>query len=225
MAKHKLTEHELAIAREQSFWVWFWENGLRRFLDRWLPLHMVLGVALAFALDQRLSDVAKAALLPVAAILVALAFAWSGSIVGILQTTQLQRVTQEDGGKSLRNIAFTFQMAILVILITIVIWSLLAAGLVDGLPWWRITALRYLGRSAVFTLSSITVRECWQVTLFVQHGLITLMQVTRAEQNQEQGGAPAQPTPAQLGQGPTTASGSLTHEEEAVKHRSAKTIR
>ncbi len=127
------------------------------------------------------SDVAKAALLPVAAILVGLAFAWAGSAIALLQTSQLQRVGQREDGLALRRVVFGFQTAILVILSAIVLWSLLAAGLGDNWSAARIEWLRWVGRTAMFALSSITVRECWQVTLAVQRQIVQHMQVARAE--------------------------------------------
>jgi hypothetical protein len=198
MKKPPLTELERKIAREQSFWIWFWERGLSSFWDRWLLLHLVLGIVLAVVLDGRLSDFAKVALLPVAAILVGLAFAWSGSIVALLQTTQLQRVGQQRGGQVSRTIVFTLQQAIFVILFTVVLWSLIAGGLVDGWAWRCAPLLRYIGRTVTFALSSIMLRECWQVTIAVQRGLMSFLQVSAAEQQNQQGQAPVNPAvPAQ----------------------------
>jgi hypothetical protein len=226
MPKRSLTEHERTIAREQSFWIWFWERGLASFWDRWLPLHLVVGVVLAFVIDGRLSDFAKGALFPVAAILVGLAFTWAGSIVALLQTAQLQRLGQHKGGQ----IVFVLQQAILIILVAIILWSLVAGGLVDGLTWARIQVPRYIGRTAMFALSSIMIRECWQVTIAVQRSLMSFLQISAAEQQKQQPAPSVPATPAaqerpRIGEGAATEASTGDHLTEGQVEESKRSVR
>jgi hypothetical protein len=174
------TELERRIAHEQSFWRWFWFDGARTFLDRWLILHVAVGFALNAAIPHTLADIAKSALLPVAAILIGLAFAWSGSALALLQTSQIQRLGQENDGLVFRRIVLQFQAAILVILSVTVVWSLAAAGIGDAWTWAHGPFVRTVARASLLALSSLAFRECWQVTLAVQRQLIIHMQVYRA---------------------------------------------
>ncbi len=161
---------EREVRSDLSFWRWFVREGLQKFVDFWLIVHVVVGLALALALPSRLSDVAKAALIPLAAVLVGLAFAWSGSAAGLLQSQPLQRVGAQNAGTNFRNLAFTYQAAVLVVLTSVVLWSLIAGGASDVVVASQVP--RIVGRTLIFALSSLTVRECWQITLGVQKTLI-----------------------------------------------------
>lgn len=158
---------ERRVRAELDFWRWFAERGLRSFWDRWLVVHLLIGIALAFLVRERLSEVAKVAFLPFASILVGLAFAWGGNAVAVLQTPEMQLVgSHPEDPTRYRSWVFSYQLAILVILVTLLVWALLAVGIANEHPLlFRHEAARVVGRTAAFALSSIAVRECWQVVL------------------------------------------------------------
>jgi hypothetical protein len=163
-------EHEL------DFWQWLWPTGLRTLADRWLALHVVVGGAVAAAVDKPLSGIALTVFLPFASVLVGLAFAWGGNAMAVLQSDELHTIGSQPGAPNgYRDWVFAYQLAILVILVVLVVWTLAALGVSDVLA--RIFPRRGLpihtsGRVAAFALSSIAVRESWNVVLGAQGQLI-----------------------------------------------------
>jgi len=163
-----LKEH---IRKELSFWHWLHQEGLRRLRDRWAFAHGSIGALLAWSMDTPLSTIATSALIPIGSLIVGLAFAWSGNIGALLQSVELQEIGTHDNGRTFRNWVFTYQLAVLVVLTTACVWSLIAAGFFENgivgtaiawtLPEWSHT----MGRALAFALMSLTVRECWQVAL------------------------------------------------------------
>ncbi len=164
------------LRRQLSFWHWFWHHGLRAFWSPWLIGHVFIGSLLSFLIRDRLSTVAGTALIPLASLLVGLTFAWSGNAVALLQSDELQQLGKSNNGEVFRKWVFDYQVGILAVLVTTTAWSLLAAGLVNNdyvasaSPWVRIA-----GRTAMFALSSLTIRECWSVASLIQRKILSIM--------------------------------------------------
>jgi hypothetical protein len=168
-------------ARANSFWFWLLRLGLRRLLwNRWLIAHILVGCALAWFVPGRLSFIAGSALIPLASILVGLTFAWSGNAASLLQSVEIQRVGAQDAGEKFRTYVFTYQGALLLVLVLTTLWSLLASGIANE-PEVTNLWVRMFGRSAIFTLSSLTVRECWSACVGVQQMLLVQMDQRQAK--------------------------------------------
>lgn len=161
--------------RINSFWWWMWSVGLRRYWGRWLVVHVIVGACLALIIPGSLASFALTAIIPMASILVGLTFAWGANAVSLLQTTEIQRVGAEDNGSRFRIYVFTYQNAVLVVLTTTTIWALLAAGIAVNLPLVENYYARIFGRALIFTLSSLTLRECWHACVGVQQMLLSQM--------------------------------------------------
>ena len=74
----------------------------------------------------RVNVAATSILLPLAGIFIGLTFAWGGNAVSLMQSEEINKIADyKEGG--LQVYAFKFQSAILVLLITMVVWGL--AGL------------------------------------------------------------------------------------------------
>lgn len=164
------------LARELAFWPWFWGTGIRSFWDRWLVLHVGIGLALALGVSGALSSIALTVFIPFASVLVGLAFAWGGNAMAVLQTDELHEIGNHPLKRdAYRDWVFSYQVAILVIVSVLVVWALAGVGLSDRLAQvvvcWRIP-IRMTGRAAIFALSSIAVRECWSVVLGAQAMLL-----------------------------------------------------
>ncbi len=169
---------------EPSFWRWMAESGLRRFWNRWLIVHALVGAVLAVAVPGRLSNFAGIALMPLASLLVGLTFAWSANAASLLQTDEVQRIGTEDNGKKYLVFVFTYQGALFLVLATATIWSLIAGGVIDQ---WLIANLmvRHAGRTLLFALSSLTIRECWHSCVGVQQMLLSVRTQRSAKQQAE----------------------------------------
>jgi hypothetical protein len=160
-----------------SFWYWFLKGGEERpgwlrLLDRWLALHALIGVGLGLVVKKRIGDVGEGALLPLAGVLVGLSFAWSGNALALLQTPEIERVARHQRG-GLRDYVYTFQLSILVLLVTICAWGIASLGVFE-ITWpgtANVPAYRSVA-SLMYGLTSLAIRECWQVVMGGQWLLI-----------------------------------------------------
>src|SRR5437868_3586789 len=100
-----------------EFWQWFlswrWDvPGISKFWDRWLIVHLIIGLTFAWLVPVPLVEAAKTVLLPLASVLVGLSFAWAGNAQALLQTTEIERFSEKHAA-GIRNYVFTFLTAIL----------------------------------------------------------------------------------------------------------------
>lgn len=166
------------------FWTWFFRGtggkpGYRKFLDRWFFFHLILGIALAWVVPISLKEAANAVLLPLAGIFIGLSFAWGGNAQALLQTEEIEKLTDYHPG-GFEDYIYTFQAAILAILVTLAGWGFAGLGLFDDV--WPKTSSRpaYLCvAGSLFFLASLTIRECWHVVLGAQLMLIARRKIKR----------------------------------------------
>jgi hypothetical protein len=157
-----------------SFWRWLWRKGLRRFLDGWLLAHLGVGILLHVGIDRSVKDSALAVFVPVGAIAVGLTFSWGASASALLQSPWVREVGAVDGGQRFRNWVFSYQLAVLTTFVVLIAWALVALGIGHRLSTILGVAaqLRVPGRVLLFPLSSLAVRECWQVVSATQTYLL-----------------------------------------------------
>lgn len=137
-------------------------------MDRWLLLHTAVGVALSLLLPMSLQSAAQAVLLPLAGIFIGLSFAWVGNAQAILQSNELELLYEQHPG-GFENYAYSFQSAILAILITLIAWSFAALGILDAQCLWTCPLWSYQAATAfLFFLASLSLRECWHVVMGAQ---------------------------------------------------------
>jgi hypothetical protein len=168
-----------------TFWSWLFKGsgngaGLKRFLDRWILLHITVGLALAFLTPIPLKEAAVTLLLPVAGIFIGLSFAWGGNAQALPQSTEIENMSSfRDGGYV--EYVYTFQAAILLILVTLVLWAIAGLGVFD--MTWPTCSNRYvyfLISFFLFFFSSLTLRECWHVVLGAQSMLLARFQIRKS---------------------------------------------
>jgi len=159
-----------------SFWAWFFKgsggkSGIKRFVDWWSLIHIVVGVILALIVPVDIKTAANSVLIPLVGILIALSFAWAGSSIALMQSTEIDKLTDyHEGG--FEEYVYTYQLAILVILITMVIWALGGLEIYDTV-WPTGMCKYYLGvKIVLYTMLSFTLRECWHLVLVSQYMLV-----------------------------------------------------
>jgi hypothetical protein len=167
-----------------SFWTWLFRGedfraGWRKYWNPWLILHIAVGGGLAWLVPLSLREAANAVLLPLAGIFVGLSFAWAGNAQALMQTSEIEIVADHHRG-GFREYVFTFQSAILTILVTLGLWGLAGLGVFDrscpwSCPWWGYSVVRIV----LFASASITLRECWHVVLGAQWMLLAQREVKR----------------------------------------------
>lgn len=161
-----------------SYWIWFIKGsggkaGYRRIINRWMFFHIFVGYSLTYLVRIDLTSCANTVILPLAAIFVGLSFAWVGNAQALLQSERMELIYKHHKGGFIEY-AFTFQTAILALLISLVLWGM--AGLQVFDRTWPTTGCPNsynLIKFILFTNSSIALRECWHVVLAVQWMLIT----------------------------------------------------
>jgi len=150
-----------------SYWQWLVKGsggkaGCRRIFDKWLLLHIPIGVLLAFLVPLSLEACANTVLLPLAGILVGLSFAWAGNAHALLQTEEITRLSEHHEGGFVEYV-FIYQTAILTILTTLICWGLAGLGIYDRVwPTSCSVKLYFAIKTLMFVISSLTLRECWQ---------------------------------------------------------------
>lgn len=153
-----------------SFWEWLLfgssgRAGFRKILDNWLWLHFLVGVLCGFSLPVTLKDAGTTLLLPVAGVFIGLSFAWGGNALSLLGSKEIQDLSRHRVG-GIAEYLYTYQLAILMILATLVLWSLAGLGYFDRVWPERRSSLSYKTVSAVlFSMASLTLRECWHVVV------------------------------------------------------------
>lgn len=176
--------------RSLSFWWWLVKgsgghSGLwRLFLNRWVILHLVIGVGLAFLVPVCLRQAASIVLIPLIGILIGLSFAWAGNAQALMQSSEIKELTKHHKG-GFTEYVFIYQTAILVILVTLVVWALAGLSVFDDV--WPTQGRRiwyFVVEAVIYALSSMTLRECWQVVLGTQVMLIVQTKIKEAKEKQ-----------------------------------------
>jgi hypothetical protein len=153
-----------------NFWNWLIKIGLFQFLDKWLIFHLIIGFLFQHFLKMPLYELAWKLIIPFAAILVAIVFAWSGNISTLLQTKEMDLFRRRNNFDTYINYIFNFQLVALVNLTLIILWSLLGLDPFHGIKIQY--SIYAIGRTLVFAFTSLAVRECWTMILRLQLHLI-----------------------------------------------------
>jgi len=166
-----------------SYWRWFLRGsgdkpGYRRLLNWWAVLHLFIGIALAKLVKMDLKTCGNTVLFPLASIFIGLTFAWAGNAMVLMQTREIDELGDYHRGGFVEYV-FVFQTAILVILVTLVMWGLAGLQIFDNQwpqvcsPWY------YVIKTILFAFSSLTLRECWHVVLGAQWMLIIQREIRK----------------------------------------------
>ncbi len=164
-----------SINERFHFWKWLLTNGLRQFFDKWIFFHLVLGYFLQSLLKIPLHEVAMKAFVPFSALLIALVFAWSGSITSILQAKEMNDIRKANGFTIFKDYVFNFQLATLLNFVLIVSWAFIS---LDPFKGHQTNHYFYIFiRITVYAFSSLVVRECWNMILRLQLHLISIAMI------------------------------------------------
>lgn len=166
------------------FWEWLFigieksKPGVLKLADRWLFVHCLIGLVLAYFSDLKIYEAASTFLLPLAGVFVGLSFAWAGNAQALLQDTHIEQLAQKNP-EGIEGYIYTFQLAILVILITLGAWGIGALKIFDA-PKLGSCFVSFLIETCLFSLASLTFRECWHVVLGSQILILTRHKIKKA---------------------------------------------
>ena len=156
-----------------SFWKWMFIGsgagpGIYRLFNLWLLVHIFVGISLALLVPISLEESSNGLLLPLAGILIGLSFAWGGNAQALMQTDEIMQVASKHKGGFFEYL-YAYQLAVLLILVSLTCWALAGLGIFDQV--WPINQNTWqynLISTILFSLASITLRECWHVIVGAQ---------------------------------------------------------
>lgn len=167
------------------FWQWLFvgldskKPGFFSFVDGWLIVHIIVALALSYSVSVGIKEASATVLLPLASIFIGLSFAWAGNAQALLQESEIEKLT-ENHPDGIESYLYTFQLAILVILITLVAWGMAGLGLFEAYVF-KINCLQYLVKFCLYFLASITLRECWHVVLGSQIMILSRYKIRKID--------------------------------------------
>lgn len=125
---------------------------------------MVGGLAAALV-DLPLAEVSTKALFPLMAMFIGLTFSWAGNAHALLQSPEIRRATNDHPG-GLAAYVFSFQLCILVLLVTMAAWVAPLLELRYFLPSQvGLDAFNALAEGALYGLISLAMRSSWHAVL------------------------------------------------------------
>jgi|SRR5687767_3465296 len=168
----------MEIQTSFSFWHWLAKGsggrpGYRRLVNLWTLFHLTVGLLFAVVVPVTLVTAANTVLLPLAGVLVGLSFAWAGNAQALLQVSEIEEMTEHHPG-GFQEYVFVYQAAILTILITVVAWAIAGFEVFDKV--WPTSAQEksyFAIKTLLYTVSSLTLRECWHVVSGAQWMLLS----------------------------------------------------
>ena len=96
-----------------SYWRWFFKGsgakpGYRRLVNTWIMIHLIVGVIVSFVVPVNLENAANTVLLPLVGILIGLSFAWAGNAQALLQSSEIDKLSEHHEGGFIEYV-FTYQ--------------------------------------------------------------------------------------------------------------------
>lgn len=165
----KMSQETLKI----NFWEWFFKGqdsspGYLRIFDRWIFLHLTIGALLSALTPNNTQLISNSVMMPMFGILIGLGLAWAGNAMALLQTDEIEKLSEHVPG-GLAQYVFLYQLAILVILLTLVLWSMAAFGIIDAQYNYETHKRTHmLIKAILFCFFSLSLREVWQLVLGTQ---------------------------------------------------------
>jgi len=146
--------------------------GYRRLLNFKYLGDLTIGALVFLLVPMPLQEAGGTVLLPLAGLLIGLSFAWGGNAQALLQTSEIENLSKHHPG-GFEEYVYTFQTAILAILITLCAWGLAALGVIDrpSIFEWGYRLYPVVG-TLLYSLMSLTLRACWGVVVGAQNLLI-----------------------------------------------------
>jgi len=173
-----------------TYWQWLRAGsgdraGFRSVINVWILFHVAAGLVLAAIVPAALPSAANTVLLPLFGVFVGISFAWAGNAHALLLTSEIDEVVKRTPG-GFTDYVYLFQTAILVLLTTLVAWGLAGLGVFGD----KSGPFREMSGSAavavlLYSLLSISIRECWHVVLATQSMLLAWRAVQTARSDGE----------------------------------------
>lgn len=160
-----------------TYWKWLFHGvdgskpGISQYCDRWLIFHIIVASILCYSIPVD-ADMAKSLVIPFVSILIAITVAWCGNITSLLNTEEIIELSTYHP-LGIEAYAFTVQNAVLVLFITIIVWVIYGFSILNN----------SLGKFLVFFMSSVAIRDSWNLILLAQQLTITRIKILLHKKN------------------------------------------
>jgi hypothetical protein len=172
------------LHKEFSFWKWWFRYGLFMFMNWWLLFHLIVGCALYLLVPSPYSQIAQVIVIPLVGVLIGLSLAWAGNAIAIMQSQEFRKMASKHP-RGIKEYLYGFQSSILALLVLIVLWSLIALGIQNSSHLAFISHnIRTAIKILLFSLSSLAIRECWQIVLSTQWLLLSKHNIEELNKSQ-----------------------------------------
>ena len=180
---------------KNEFWRWLIlglesSAGYRKFKALWLVAYALIGWGLATVIEMSPSETSRVILLPLTGLLVGVCFSWIGNALTLLRSSEIEKLASfhEDG---LRAYVYSFQLTVLVILTTAVLWAVAGLGVLDlECVFPRATVLI---ETALYFFAVLSLREAWHVVIASNTLLLTRSFIQKVTSSAEDKGASEEP--------------------------------
>ncbi|MDD9850992.1 MAG: hypothetical protein OXU94_04410 [Gammaproteobacteria bacterium] len=160
-----------------TFGKWFIKGpgrpGYKRIIDRWLLLHVAVGVICAcLSQGTTAQEIANKVIIPLTGLLIALGFSLAGSMQSLLLSNEIEKLSDRVSG-GISTYIFIYQLGVLLLLVSVVTGGLFGIGVFQELCHFlakllelrdfSTKALEFLAKIILFFLSSLSIRTSWHL--------------------------------------------------------------
>ena len=97
-----------------------------------------------------------------------MSFAWVGNAMAIVQSPEIEKLSEKNPA-GYEVYAYTFQTAILALLVCLVLWGIAGLGVFGTMSSWDSSGWSYdVAAWVLYGTVSLAIRECWHVVLGAQ---------------------------------------------------------
>ena len=114
-----------------------------------------------------------------------MSFAWVGNAMAIAQTPEIDKLSEKNPA-GFEVYVYTFQTAVLALLVCLVLWGIAGLGVFDTTSSWDSSGRSYyVAAWVLYGTASLAIRECWQVVLGAQLLLLFKRAVRRIDEKKD----------------------------------------
>lgn len=152
-----------------EFWPWMLakdgrKTGYKLLLNWWLASDVIIALILTFSLKIDAFAFAEKALFPAASILVGMAVAWTARASMIISDKKFQETNVGDENP-IEDYVYGYQLSVGIVFASVVVITIMAAGGFDFYIYSP-SFSQFLSSITLYSLLSLTIRECWAVINF-----------------------------------------------------------
>ena len=172
-----MNQNNYLILELLYFWKWFFHGiseltpGYRRILNKFLFMHFIFGMFIAWIVPISSLEAAEKILFPLSGILIGVSCAWSGTIQAMIRSENIQHIERFKAG-GVFEYSFCYLLALFISIMTICFWGLAGIGFFSSLGL-RLGSYEYaekvsiIFRALLYGLTSLSIRNTWQIMKMV----------------------------------------------------------